>query len=187
MHVPLLDGRLFEPPDSIGEVGYAPQVICNQTLAQRHWPGESAVGKKCCVVEADYEKMEIVGDARFSGLASESWPELYYPEALFPQSEFTLLVRTEVPPEQMMGVVEKLVRDAEPDVVITDTASMDTVLSKSLSKERFWCCCFRRFHSERFCCRSPATTESSRTRFLKDGRKSESAWLLARPCPRSYG
>ncbi len=140
MNIPLLGGRLFEPPDSIGKVGHAPRVICNQALAQRHWPGESAVGKRCCVVQADYEKMEIVGvvgDVRFSGLASESWPELYYPEALFPQSEFTLLVRTEVTPEQMMGVVETLVRDAEPDVVITDTESMDTVLSKSLSKERF--------------------------------------------------
>lgn len=140
MDVPLLDGRLFEPPDSIGEVGHAPRVICNQTLAERHWPGESAVGKQCCVVEADYKKMEIVGvvgDVRFSGLARESWPELYYPEALFPQSEFTLLVRTEGPPEHLMSVVETLVRDAEPDVVITDTESMNTVLSKSLSKERF--------------------------------------------------
>ena len=140
MDVPLLDGRLFEPPDSIGEVGHAPRVICNQTLAERHWPGESAIGKQCCVVEADYKEMEIVGvvgDVRFSGLAEESWPELYYPEALFPQSEFTLLVRTEGPPEQLMGVVETLVREAEPDVVITDTESMDSVLAKSLSKERF--------------------------------------------------
>ena len=140
MEVPLLDGRLFEPPDSIGKVGHASRVICNQTFAQRHWPGESAIGKRFCVVYAHYKKMEIVGvvgDVRFSGLAEDSWPELYYPEALFPQSEFTLLVRTEVPPEQMMAAVETLVREAEPDVVITDTESMDTVLSKSLSKERF--------------------------------------------------
>ena len=132
--------RLFEPPDSIGEIGYAPQIICNETMARRHWPEESAIGKKFCVVHADYEMMEIVGvvgDVRFGGLVEESWPEIYYPEALFPQSESTLLVRTEVPPEELMAAVETLVRDAEPDVVTTDTESMDTVLSKSLSKERF--------------------------------------------------
>ncbi|MGZ0172158.1 MAG: FtsX-like permease family protein [Planctomycetales bacterium] len=129
--------RLFEPSDSIGEIGYDPNIICNETMARRHWPEESAIGKKFCVVHADYEMMEIVGDVRFGGLVEESWPEIYYPEALFPQSEFTLLVRTEVPPEELMAAVETLVRDAEPDVVTTDTESMDTVLSKSLSKERF--------------------------------------------------
>jgi ABC-type antimicrobial peptide transport system permease subunit len=56
---------------------------------------------------------------------------------LFPQSEFTLLVRTEVSPEQLMAAVETLVREAEPDVVITDTESMNSVIAKSLSKERF--------------------------------------------------
>jgi putative ABC transport system permease protein len=140
MEVPLLEGRLFEPADSIGNIGHAPQIICNETMARRHWPGESAIGKKFCVVEADYDKMEVVGvvgDVQFGALVDEARPEIYYPEALFPQSEFTLLVRTEVPPEQMMATVETLVREAEPDVVITDTESMDTVLSKSLSKERF--------------------------------------------------
>ena len=140
MEVPLLDGRLFEPADSIGKIGHAPQIICNETMARRHWPGESAIGKKFCVVEADYDKMEVVGvvgDVRFGALVDEARPEIYYPEALFPQSEFTLLVRTEVPPAQLMAAVETLVREAEPDVVITNTESMDTVLSKSLSKERF--------------------------------------------------
>jgi putative ABC transport system permease protein len=140
MEVPLLEGRLFEPADSIGEIGHAHSIVCNETMARRHWPGESAIGKRCCVVEADFKKMEIVGivgDVRFSGLAEESWPEIYYPEALFPQSEFTLLVRTEVSPEQLMAAVETLVREAEPDVVITDTESMNSVIAKSLSKERF--------------------------------------------------
>jgi len=140
MEVPLLAGRLFEPADSIGEIGHAPSILCNGTMARRHWPGESAIGKRICVVEADYKKMEIVGvvgDVRFGGLVEEPWPEIYYPEALFPQSEFTLLVRTKIPPEQLMATVETLVREAEPDVVITDTESMNSVISKSLSKERF--------------------------------------------------
>jgi putative ABC transport system permease protein len=140
MEVPVLEGRLFEPADSIGNIGHAPSILCNETMARRHWPGESAIGKKFCVVEADYETMEVVGvvgDVRFGALVDEAWPEIYYPEALFPQSEFTLLVRTEIPPEQLMAAVETLVREAEPDVVISESESMDTVLSQSLSKERF--------------------------------------------------
>ncbi|MDA1016887.1 MAG: FtsX-like permease family protein, partial [Planctomycetota bacterium] len=117
-----------------------PFILCNETMARRNWPGESAIGKRVTVIEADYPKMEIVGvvgDVKFSGLAEESWPEVYYPEALFPQAEFTLLVRTDVPPEHLMATVETLVREAEPDVVIRDIESMNAVISKSLSKERF--------------------------------------------------
>lgn len=140
MEVPLLEGRLFEPPDSIGRIGYTNVTICNETFAKRFFPGESPLGKRFSVISSDKDMMEIVGvvgDVRFSGLREKAHPEFYYPEALFPQSDFTLLVRTTGEAQTMLGTVEKLVRDVEQDVVITESQSMDDVVSESLSRERF--------------------------------------------------
>ncbi|MBI1314634.1 FtsX-like permease family protein [bacterium] len=140
MEVPLLEGRLFEPADSIGRIGYSRVTVCNETFAKRFFPGESALGKRFSVTGSDENMMEIVGvagDVRFSGLTRQPNAEFYYPEALFPQTEFTLLIRTAGEPQSLLGTVEKLVREAEPDVVITAPQSMDEVVSESLSRERF--------------------------------------------------
>lgn len=140
MEVPLLEGRLFEPDDSIGEIGYTKVTVCNETFAKRFFPDESPLGKRFSVVGPDEFMMEIVGvvgDVRFSGLREKAHAEFYYPEALFPQSEFTLLARTTVEPQALLGTVEKLIRDAEPDVIITSPLSMDDVVTESLSRERF--------------------------------------------------
>jgi putative ABC transport system permease protein len=46
MKIPLVSGRKFEAPDEVGNVGDLPYVIVNNTLAQRYWPGQDAVGKR---------------------------------------------------------------------------------------------------------------------------------------------
>ncbi|MBC8290583.1 MAG: FtsX-like permease family protein, partial [Planctomycetes bacterium] len=103
-------------------------------------PGESPIGKRFTIVEPGVDPIEIVGivgDVKFAGLSEEASPAFYYPEALFPQAEFTLVVRTDVDPESMLATIEQLVLDAEPDVVITSPQSMDEIVSESLSRERF--------------------------------------------------
>jgi len=140
MQVPLLKGRLFEPVDSIGEIGYTRVTVCNETFAGRFFPGESPLGKRFSVIGPGEDPIEIVGvvgDVRFTGLAHEPHAEFYYPEALFPQSEFTLLVRTAGDPQTMMGTVERLIRETDPSVVVTSPNTMEEVISRSLSRERF--------------------------------------------------
>lgn len=140
MEIPLLEGRLFEPNDSVGEIGLTRVTICNETFARRFFPGESALGKRFTVIEPGKGMMEIVGvvgDVRYSGLRENTKPAFYYPEALFPQTEFTLLIRTTNEPSTMMATVEKLVRDTEPDVIIQPPETMSDVLSASLSREKF--------------------------------------------------
>lgn len=140
MDVPLLEGRLFEPQDSIGRVGYSKVTVCNETFARSIFPDESPIGHRFCIVGPGEDPIEIVGvvgDVRFSSLGEEPSAAFYYPEALFPQAEFTLLVRTDGPPESMLATVEKLVRNAEPEVVISLAQTMNEIVSESLSKERF--------------------------------------------------
>jgi putative ABC transport system permease protein len=140
MEIPLLEGRLFEPPDSIGEIGHTPVVVVNETFANRFWPDESALRKQFKVVKPEYRSIEVVGvvgDVRFTKLSQEAWPEMYYPEALFPQSEFSLLIRASTEPAKLKATVERLIRDYEPEVIITDGLTMSEVVSKSLARERF--------------------------------------------------
>jgi putative ABC transport system permease protein len=49
MKIPLVSGREFEARDEVGNVGDLPYVIVNNTLAQRYWPGQDAVGSGCCL------------------------------------------------------------------------------------------------------------------------------------------
>lgn len=140
MEVPLLEGRLFEPPDSIGRIGYAKVTVCNETFASRMFPGESPIGKRFCVIGPGKDPIEIVGvvgDVRFAALSQEPYAEFYYPEALFPQSEFTVLVRTAGDSGALLGTVQRIVRDIEPDVILTSPQTMDEVVSDSLARERF--------------------------------------------------
>ena len=140
MEIPLVAGRLFEPADSIGEVGHTDVVICNETFVQRFFPDGSPLGKRFTVLDPNAGMMEIVGivgDVRYSGLRDEAHAEFYYPEALFPQAEFTLVMRTSGDPMTMSGPVENLVRTAEPDVIAKSPRPMTEVLSESLSRERF--------------------------------------------------
>src|SRR5262249_26132570 len=46
MKIPMLAGRNYDEHDEAGVVGSLPNVIVNRTLAERFWPGQSAVGKK---------------------------------------------------------------------------------------------------------------------------------------------
>ncbi len=140
MQIPLLEGREFTVEDGIGEIGDAGVSVISESTAKRFWPGQSPVGQRFHVVSLEYPDIEVIGvvaDVRYSGMVEPVTNDIYYHEALFPQAEFTLLIRTQVPPAQLGGAVQELVHDEEPEAVITDVMTMGEAVSQSLSHERF--------------------------------------------------
>lgn len=75
-------GRPFEAGDRDGS---PPVVIINQSMAQRYWPGASAIGQRITVVsQSGPVSREIVGilaDIRHAGLTADPKPEVYVPMA----------------------------------------------------------------------------------------------------------
>src|SRR5262249_4239912 len=104
MQIPLLEGRMFDQRDAIGERGHPQFVIGNHLLAVRYWPGESAVGKRLHTGSSEWMTVAgVVGDVRYAGLDQPPTLEIYLPEALFPQSAITLLMKTTTDPLRIVS------------------------------------------------------------------------------------
>src|SRR5258707_10496173 len=79
--------------------GRATAVVINQTMAQRFWPGESALGKR--VVMKDWgpplpgEIVGVVSDVKQDSLETGTQPAIYYSFAQFSPGTLTtyLIVR----------------------------------------------------------------------------------------------
>ncbi len=60
--IPVLDGRSFSPS---AELDDPHEIVINETMARRFWPGESAVGKRIRDTSPGWHPwLEIVGVAR---------------------------------------------------------------------------------------------------------------------------
>jgi len=133
----LLEGRTFtryEPLD-----GHRVGVI-NRTAAERHWPGESPVGKLVLGnVEADSQWVEIIGvidDVRQS-LTVPTHPEIYVPIAQDRVLSFTLLARTQGDPTAVARSVESEIRSADRDIPISSVQPFLERVNTLVARPRF--------------------------------------------------
>ena len=90
--IPLLDGRPFDDRD---RADGQPVAIVSRTFADRHWPGQRAVGKSVQVVQASAPPpMAIVGvvaDVKHFTVDSPSTADLYVPLPQMPVSQAGLI------------------------------------------------------------------------------------------------
>jgi putative ABC transport system permease protein len=127
MEVPLLQGRHFSTQDN-------PQtpnvIIVNQTLAQRMFPGQSAVGQRIVspgTVPVTYEIVGVVGDEYINGLASSIRPVIYRPFLQVPDTSAVLLVRTADDPLRLAETIRRECLAAEPGMVIFFSRSLENL------------------------------------------------------------
>jgi putative ABC transport system permease protein len=137
MKIPLVSGREFEARDEVGNVGDLPYVIVNNTLAQRYWPGQDAVGKRLLFMSGPATIIGVARDVKYMGLDSKSDPELYYPEGLFPQPHITLLMRTSNNPSVIISDVRRRIAGVDKDAFVTDVKTMNELIDETLAPRRF--------------------------------------------------
>src|ERR671938_291969 len=90
----LLRGRFFTAADDERSLRVA---VVNQTMAQRFWAGQEAIGKRFRSADVKDEWLEIVGivqDAKVQGLFGDREPYFYVPIAQQYRAMQTLQVRT---------------------------------------------------------------------------------------------
>jgi predicted permease len=128
--VQLLQGREFTGFDK----GGAPRVaIVNQTLAQRLWPGENALGRRFRLGRGG-EYTEVVGvarDGKYLMLGEEPRPYLYVPLDQHYQSPVTLHVRTAGDPLAFVPALRRVLAELDPDLPIYSVRTMDEHLRQS--------------------------------------------------------
>ncbi len=137
--VPLVAGRFLTGSDKAD----APSVILiNESMANRYWPGENAVGKR--ITFNDNPKEEdwltvagVVGDVKDTPGAASAEPAFYWPHAQAPYSEMILALRTDTSPLSLVEAVRREVLALDKDLPIADVRTLDDIAAASVSRPRF--------------------------------------------------
>lgn len=139
--VPLIKGRWFTAQDS----KEAPRVVLvSQSMAERYWPGQEAVGRRLQRPSPGQETpwmtvVGVVGNVNESplGTEDETGATFYLPYAQNAPAEVFLVVRSSTPPKTLIGSIRRSVQEVDREQPIQKIATMEERLSASASKQRF--------------------------------------------------
>lgn len=141
--VPLLEGRTFTEAD---QPGSRPVVVVDRWLAERYWPGESALGHRLAqgVPELDDDIewrtiVGVVGEIRMTELGEGDQSGAYYlPHAQSAGASryLTLVVRTDGDPDILVEPARRAVRTVDPGLPTFDVATMSDRVDRSLVEHR---------------------------------------------------
>ncbi len=109
MKVGMLAGRDFS---TIDIPNAAPVAIVNQTMAERLWPGESAIGKRVQIGCRTYTTAEVIGvarDLKFASLGQDARPHVYRPFSQVYDGYQTIIVETPANPGALIETVRKTI------------------------------------------------------------------------------
>ncbi len=133
-------GRGFGPNDGAGQ----PRVmLINRALARTGFLGPSPLGAQVYIIDKTaWEVIGIVDDIRQTGLAADADPQIFLdfrqaPIDPWAAGDAYFAVRTDAP-RAIASHVRSLVREVSPQSAVDHIASMDQILSHSLSSPRFF-------------------------------------------------
>jgi len=131
----LLAGRGFTSADN----GQRHVVIVNQFLAEREWPGESAIGHR--IKTGDIEEwatvVGVVGNVHSYDLESAPGPDLYLPEADHPQTAMVFMIRTSGDPALLARPVRDIIRSQHSDLALFHLRTLDQEMSSEVELRTF--------------------------------------------------
>jgi predicted permease len=154
MRIPLLRGRYFDATDQLPDAPL--MAVVSQTLAQRYWPDQDAVGKRLKMGGNPESKrpyltvVGVVGDIRQGALDEEIVPQMYEPVSqaarqfepevarLFgTMGSFYVSVRSTSSPGFLTSSVEKTVHQLDPLLAISQVHTMGERIATTEAPRRF--------------------------------------------------
>jgi predicted permease len=140
MGIPLREGRFLQSADSHSKEQV---VVVDEDFARRYWPQGAAVGQRVCYYpkKADdsnvYTVVGVVGTVKHSDLTeNRSTGEVYFPFSRYFARSYFVVARTNFPPEAFAETLRKVVRQADPELPVSDLRSMETRIDDSLVARR---------------------------------------------------
>jgi len=128
------EGRFLE--DSDREGGQL-VVVVNEFLAKRHWPGQSAIGKRIRFDDKNEPWRTVAGvvhDVRDRGLLLNMKPAVYVPIAqIKPDTYSCLVVRTAMEPKSTVKGVENAVWAVDSQQPVTLVRTMDELIEADVA------------------------------------------------------
>jgi predicted permease len=139
LEVPLLSGQFFDGREDTN----APAVmIVNESMANRYWPGESAVGKRISFRSRPEEKdwIQIVGvvrDVKDQPDSTTIRPAFWFPQSQRAERNLFVAMRSSTDPGLLTNQFRLAVRQLDPELAVADLRLMDQIADAALSTQRF--------------------------------------------------
>ncbi|HEV2498391.1 MAG TPA: ABC transporter permease [Terriglobia bacterium] len=135
MGTPLLAGRAFTARDQMSKL---PPVLVNQALVQEFMPKGNPIGHRLLTNGEAHEIVGVVADVRGTSgsIRAEPGPVIYWPANAGGDTHRYFLVRTKVPPEQLVEAIRRQVYQADPRQSIGNIATMDQLLGDAVAQPR---------------------------------------------------
>jgi putative ABC transport system permease protein len=133
--IPLLRGRTFTVPFDSARPR---EVIVNETLARRLWPGEDPLGRRMSSPMRGPAPVVVgvVGDVRAVSLESERTPQMYYDLGAAPPSNAALLARGTLEPRALAARLQDAVHAVDPSQAVYNVRPMSEVISGAIAPRR---------------------------------------------------
>lgn len=131
----ILEGRDFTRADN----GQRHVAIVNRFLAEREWPGQSAIGHRVKTgdIEGWATVIGVVGNVHSYDLASAPGPDLYLPEADHPQTGMVFVIRTTGDPALLTKAVRNMIRSEHADLSLYHLRTMTQEMANEVELRRF--------------------------------------------------
>jgi predicted permease len=131
--IPLRAGRFFTEDDWKQQ-----NTVINETMAHRFWPQGDALGKRINLCSLDPKPcwstiIGIAGNVHQFGLDAEPTYDVYFTGGWTPY----LVIRTAADPVSIAAAATEVIHRTDSNLPVTHVATMDGLLSESVSPRRF--------------------------------------------------
>jgi len=126
--MPILRGQTFEPGDVDGAREVA---VINETLADKLWPEESAIGKRFYRGSKTIEVIGVLQNARYGPPQGEPTRHMWVPFAQSYQESMFLMVKARGDAGAVIPTIRQVVSELDPELPVLEPRLMTTVISQS--------------------------------------------------------
>jgi predicted permease len=134
--IPLLAGEDIQ--SAAGDSNPAPVAVISRRMADRMWPGQSAVGQSFLLGKTPVRVAGVAGDVRNVRLDSVAGFTAYLPDEMMPRSAVSLVVRTAGDPARLADAVRAAVREAMPGQAFQEVVPLRAKVSDAASTARLF-------------------------------------------------
>ncbi len=135
MGIQIQSGRGFNEQDRL-----SPQkAVINEAMAERYWPGQSAVGRRIKMGDTRSPYLEIIGVARtgkYRNFREQPLPYIYLPYDQQYRTRMTLVVRATGNPATILPAVRGEVQRLNKNVPLYNVKTLTEHLGVALARER---------------------------------------------------
>jgi predicted permease len=113
-------------------------VVLNEAAAKRLWPGQDPSGRTAVIAGTDTKVVGIVANIRETSVEDSSGLEVYLPATQAGPAGAELVVRTQLPPQELAGTVLRTLRTLNAGQPATEFRPLRQIVDHAVSPRRFF-------------------------------------------------